>query len=598
MFRRFEKWMNGDMTRAYADALQARGIAHLLVGGKSFHEREEVGTIRSALSAIEWPDDALSVYATLRGSLFAISDADLLAYRSGFGYWHPFRIPEEVPGTLQPVKQALETLRELSRRRNFRPIVETIHQLLTATRAHAGFAMRPAGEQALANVLHVAELARQYEARGAVSFRGFVEELLEAAEEGKQPEAMIYEEGSEGVRMMSVHRAKGLEFPIVILADITCKIARDQPDRYLNPERGLCAAKLAGWTPQDVLDHADEEHGCDLAEGIRLAYVAATRARDVLVVPAIGDDPTGNGPAIAEDWWVAPLHSALYPPEEKRQRPKRASMCPAFGIDSVLSRPDGAPADETTVRPGAHSFGAGRTAYNVVWWDPKKLELGKAPSFSIRQQELLEKGSDDVVQQRLAEYQQWQEARAKLLAQGSVPSVRFETATDRAKSEIPMLVEVKVIEITKEARPYGPRFGTLVHNSLASVPLNGGALEISGTVEAQGRILGAKDEEVNAAVIAIAAALQHPLMERARQAAAKGACYRELPLTLKMDDGLLVEGVADLVFQDGDRWSVVDFKTDREMETALDRYRRQVSIYAAAINETRNVQSNAFLFRI
>ena len=78
MFRRFEKWMTGDMTRAYADAFQARGIPHVLVGGKSFHEREEVGTIRSALSAIEWPDDSLSVYATLHGPLFAIGDADLL----------------------------------------------------------------------------------------------------------------------------------------------------------------------------------------------------------------------------------------------------------------------------------------------------------------------------------------------------------------------------------------------------------------------------------------------------------------------------------------------------------------------------------------
>lgn len=294
MFRRFEKWMTGDMTRAYADALQARGIPHVLVGGKSFHDREEVGTMRSALSAIEWPDDALSVYSTLHGSLFAVSDADLLAYRADFGYWHPFRIPETVPNSLQHVKRALEVLRELSRKRNFIPIAETIHQLLSSTRAHAGFVMRPGGEQALANVMHVAELARQYEARGAVSFRGFVEELLQAAEEGKQPEATIYEEGSEGVRMMTVHRAKGLEFPVVILADVTCKIARDDPDRYLDSEHGLCAVNLAGWTPQDVIDHAAEEHGRDIAEGVRLAYVAATRARDVLVVPAIGDDPTGS----------------------------------------------------------------------------------------------------------------------------------------------------------------------------------------------------------------------------------------------------------------------------------------------------------------
>jgi len=239
------------------------------------------------------------------------------------------------------VTRALQILRELSRSRNFIPIAETVNRLLSVTRAHAGFVMRPGGEQALANVLHVTELARQYEARGAVSFRGFVDELLQAAEEGRQPEATIYEEGSEGVCMMTVHKAKGLEFPIVILADVTCKIAREEPDRYVDADRTLCAVNLSGWIPQDVIDHATEEHGRDLAEGIRLAYVAATRARDVLVVPAIGDDPTGHGPAVADHWWVQPLYSALYPPEGRRGRPTRASMCPDFGIDSVMKRPEG-----------------------------------------------------------------------------------------------------------------------------------------------------------------------------------------------------------------------------------------------------------------
>jgi hypothetical protein len=107
---------------------------------------------------------AMSVYATLHGSLFAISDADLLSYRTEFGYWHPFRIPDTVPDSLQHVKRALEILREPSRRRNYIPIAETVNRLLSLTRAHAGFVMRPGGEQALANVLHVAELARQYEA--------------------------------------------------------------------------------------------------------------------------------------------------------------------------------------------------------------------------------------------------------------------------------------------------------------------------------------------------------------------------------------------------------------------------------------------------
>ncbi len=598
MFRRFDKVFGGDMTRAYAGALQARGIPHVLVGGRSFHDNEEVGTMRAALAAIEWPDDMLSVYAALHGSLFALSDADLFSYRMQFGGWHMFRIPQEVPATLQGVKHALEILRELSRRRNYRPIAETVHRLLTATRAHAGFAMRPAGEQVLANVLHVAELARQYEARGAVSFRGFVEELLDAAERGKQPEATIYEEGSEGVRMMSVHRAKGLEFPVVVLADITCKIAHEQTERFMDSKHHLCAVRLAGWTPQQIIDHAAEEYSRDLAEGTRIAYVAATRARDVLVVPAIGEDITGAGPELAAAWWVSPLHSALYPAEEKRQRPSTPSMCPDFGIDTVLQRPDGSPPCEYTVSPGSHAFGLGGKAYSVVWWDPSKLELGKAPSFSIRQQELLEKPSDEVIQKRLDDYRTWKDAREKLLAAGSVPGITFQTATERAKSDISLDVKVEVVETAKAARPFGPRFGALVHGTFASITLDGDRDSVREAAQLQGRILGASPDEVAAAVETVVTALEHPLMQRARAAASKGMCHRELPITLRLEGGIMVEGIADLAFRENERWIVVDFKTDQELTSALDRYRRQVGMYTMAVREATRSECEAVLFRI
>ena len=598
MFRRFDKMFGGDITRGYAEALQARGIPHLLVGGKSFHEREEIGTMRVALTALEWPDDTLSLYATLRGSLFALSDAELLSYRAQFGRWHMFRIPDEVPGDLLGVRSALEMLRELSRHRNYRPIAETVSQLLTLTRAHAGFAMHPAGEQALANVLHIVELARQYEARGAVSFRGFVEELLDAAERGKQSEAMIYEEGSEGVRMMTVHGAKGLEFPIVVLADITCKIAHEQPDRYLNSERNLCAVRLAGWMPEQVIDHAAEEHGRDLEEGVRISYVAATRARDVLVVPAIGEDLTGAGPELASSWWVSPLHGALYPVEEKRHCPSRPKMCPDFGIDTVLRRPDGSPPCEYTIKPGGHNFGSGARAYTVVWWDPSKLELGKVPSFSIRQQELLEKANDEVTHARLADYHTWKETREQVISAGSVPTIVFQTATERSKSAISLDVEVELIEIAKEARPFGPRFGALVHGTLAMISLDADHDQVAEALKMQGRILGATVDEISAAGDTVSSTLQHPLMKRALAAAHKRLCQRELPLTLRLQDGLMVEGVADLIFSEDGEWTVVDFKTDHELASALSRYRRQVGIYAAAIRDATGSKCKAFLLRV
>ncbi|MEN3338411.1 MAG: CRISPR-associated exonuclease Cas4, partial [Acidobacteriota bacterium] len=238
LFRRFLSF-GEDVTQPYVQALEARGVRHVLVGGKTFHDREEVESVRAALAAIEWPDDELSVFATLRGALFAIGDEELFEWKqghraSGFGVFHPFRIPTAVPSHLAPIAAALQLLRRLHSRRNYVPIAETVHELMHATRAHVGLVLRSAGEQALANVLHVAELARQYEAGGGISFRGFVDELRTAAEKAQAAEAPILEEGSDGVRMMTVHKAKGLEFPIVILADATCKLSRAEAGRWLD----------------------------------------------------------------------------------------------------------------------------------------------------------------------------------------------------------------------------------------------------------------------------------------------------------------------------------------------------------------------------
>ena len=74
-----------------------------------------------------------------------------------------------------------------------------------------------------------------------------------------------------------------------------------------------------------------------------------------------------------------------------------------------------------------------------------------------------------------------------------------------------------------------------------------------------------------------------PARARAR-AEARGACRRETPVTLTLDDGTLVEGVVDLAFEEDGVWTVVDYKTDREIATAgEEQYRRQLALYASAI---------------
>src|SRR4029077_5130136 len=180
---------------------------------------------------------------------------------------HPFRIPKELGGNsggdlaltaepttqLMPIAEALRLVQALHRARNYRPVADTITRLLDETRAHVGFILRPAGEQALANLLHVAELARQYESGGGISFRGFIDELRRAAE-SESAEAPILEESSDGVRLMTVHKAKGLEFPVVILADVTCRLNRTDASRHLDAEQRLCAMKLGGWAPHELYD--------------------------------------------------------------------------------------------------------------------------------------------------------------------------------------------------------------------------------------------------------------------------------------------------------------------------------------------------------
>ena len=604
LFRRFTSW-GRDVTRAYVEALEARGIPHLLVGGRSFHLREEVESLRTALAAIEWPDDELSVYATLKGPLFAIGDEALIEYRQRFRRLHPYRLPkEEVATSLQPLVDALALLRSLHGLRNYRPVEETINRLLTATRAHAAFVLRPWGEQALANVLRVAELARTYEAAGSISFRGFVERLREEAE-GEAPEAPIVEEASEGVRVMTVHRAKGLEFPVVILADITAGIAGN-PGRYVDAERGLCALRLGGWQPWDLLDHEADELARDRAEGVRVAYVAATRARDLLVVPAVGDDPFAARWQGASDGWVRPVHAAIYPPAERRRASSAAPGCPPLGDDSVLERPDRNTPGRDNVRPGLHTLGAESDRYDVVWWDPRCLVLDVQRVYGLRREDLIQDPGRQTVEADRQRYDEWLAARQTAQERGARPSLSVRTVTDWARAtpvgDDETATRARDVDLVVAApgvaRPMGPRFGTLVHAALATVALDATAAQIADGVTLQARILGAPPEEMHAATALVTAALAHPLMARAREAWRVGRCRRETPVASREPDGSLIEGVLDLAFEDADGWTVIDFKTDTEIAGALGTYRRQVALYASVIEKATGRRATALLMQL
>jgi hypothetical protein len=146
----------------------------------------------------------------------------------------------------------------------------------------------------------------------------------------------------------------------VLLADIACKLSLEEASRYLDPEkrpvrdetRRLVAPRLAGTQRGRGQPRR--------AEGVRLAYVAATRARDILILPAVGDGPVRQG-------WIRPLNRALYPPRDQWPSPAPARGVPLFkGKQTIMpdARADGQPVDDT-VRPGTYQLADPETGRDI-----------------------------------------------------------------------------------------------------------------------------------------------------------------------------------------------------------------------------------------
>lgn len=610
LFKRFQSF-GEDVTRPYVRALEARRIPHVLVGGRSFHHREEVTALRNAAAAIEWPDDELSVFATLRGPFISLSDAQLLTWRSTkeLGSLHPFKKidPTKLTDFTRPVHDALQLIAKLHRGRNRQPIADTLGRFLEATRAHAGIAIWPTGEQALANVLRVLDLARRFEATGATSFRAFVSRLDDDAERGTGAEAAVVEEGTEGVRIMTVHRAKGLEFPVVVLVDPCAPTALQNPTRYVpsagsGADQRVAAIPLAGCVPVELFEHKEEVLRHDREEAARLVYVAATRARELLVVPVVGDEPG----EIEEDKknWLDVLRPVIYPASGQRRDARQAPGTPTFGSDSTLERPPSARTrTDDSVAPGLHRPSLGE--HHVVWWDPRALELDREHDIGLRQQKMLaaDDGNTAVGEgERLHDH--WIKTRQNAIASGSKPELTVVTVTERKaaverKTAPTTDVQVESTIANRTTRAHGKRFGILVHAVLANVALDANEDQIATVTRAQGRLIGASANEESSAVEATVAALAHPWMKRARDAT---DVRREASLSHVQEDGSLLEGVVDLTFREetssGPKWTVVDFKTDVELSSRRAEYALQVSLYARALEAATGEKAEGVLLSV
>jgi ATP-dependent helicase/nuclease subunit A len=274
----------------YERALAARDIPYLTVAGRGFYDRQEITDLTNLVSFLASPTDSLRLAAVLRSPLFAVSDETLLRLRlTRKPLWEALSAesPELFPDESEPAQFALGVLQRLGELAGRASIAEIISTALAETGYLATLMALPHGDRRVANA---GKFLEQADALANLTLSEFVERIGELrVREAREGEATIEETGA--VRLMTVHKAKGLEFPVVWIADAAYPGFQNWPLLIAHPEFGFSAdvkaedgygADLERPASYDAIRFLEEK--LDSTEKRRLLYVAATRARDYLFV--------------------------------------------------------------------------------------------------------------------------------------------------------------------------------------------------------------------------------------------------------------------------------------------------------------------------
>ena len=296
--------------RHLEDALVRAGLRFTVEGGKSFFDRQEVHEALAVLKAIDDPSDRLSLVAALRSSFLGVSDRDIVAYAlAGGGLELGRPVAEEKPGAAT-VGPALELLGRYHERRTRLSVAALLEALYDETRVLAAFTLTRRGESAIANLLKVVALARQSQGLGVLTLRGFTRLLEERTQTAREePDLPTTRAGDpDTIRILTVHKAKGLEAPVVALFDTADNASAAIDVITLFEEGRIALGFRKGCRPPQWDELEKRELRKAAAENKRLLYVAATRparpahhpapagvgaARRLLARPVVG--PAGAG---------------------------------------------------------------------------------------------------------------------------------------------------------------------------------------------------------------------------------------------------------------------------------------------------------------
>ena len=271
----------------YENAFEDVGIPFVTVAGRGFYERPEIRDILNILRTPADPADDLAMAGLLRSPAFGLSDSALYLLRHHGGkkssYWNALR--EDISYLSESdqacTRRAVSILNDLLPRVDRESVADLLKELVNAVDYRAVLAIEGEGGSSGRLWRNLDKLLADAQSSGLVSVRDFLEYLITLNDAGaREGEAPADAQGA--VRLMTIHKSKGLEFPVVILADATRTTMNRSDPVYLLPEMGLSIQIK----PEPMLYRLSKQLD-DLqneAESGRLLYVAMTRARDKLIV--------------------------------------------------------------------------------------------------------------------------------------------------------------------------------------------------------------------------------------------------------------------------------------------------------------------------
>ena len=285
----------------YAAALRQQGLDVYVASGGAYFDRPEVGDVLALLRVLDNPRDDQALLRVLAGRLTGLSDSSLAVLGAAA---HNQRLWPLVSGEIprQPLAapdealltRTVDVIAHLRRRRGRARVAELVHEACELLDYDLTlFARGPEGARAWANVLKIARLADDFEQADPGDLAAFLQHVRAQQAYGQDTPATVVAEDVQAVRIMSIHSAKGLEFPVVAVADLGSHRSYTAPDALLvRTEPPLLALRLpkalsptgtAECTPQHVAI-AEDEQAADEDEAKRLFYVACTRAQRALVL--------------------------------------------------------------------------------------------------------------------------------------------------------------------------------------------------------------------------------------------------------------------------------------------------------------------------